>query len=95
MTMNYEDFYKIAEYGNENWKGNFSPLEIATNAYDYKVEYDYSIEQNKPTRTMIELCRLLVEDMDFQDYFETLEESENILTIEDMDKIFSDFLENL
>ena len=95
MTMNYEDFYKIAEYGNENWKGNFSPLEIATNAYDYKVEYDYSIEQNKPTRTMIELCRLLVEDMDFQDYFETLEESENALTIEDMDKIFSDFLENL
>ena len=95
MTMNYEDFYKIAEYGNENWKGNFSPLEIATNAYDYKVEYDYSIEQNKPTRTMLELCRLLVEDMDFQDYFETLEESENALTIEDMDKIFSDFLENL
>ena len=44
---------------------------------------------------MIELCRLLVEDMDFQDYFETLEESENALTIEDMDKIFSDFLENL
>ena len=95
MTMSFEDFYKLAEYGNENWKGNFSPLEIATNAYDYKVEYDYSIEQNKPTRTMIELCRLLVEDMDFQDYFETLEESENALTIEDMDKIFSDFLENL
>ena len=93
--ITYNNFYTIAEYGNENWKGNFSPLEIATNAYDYKVEYDYSIEQNKPTRTMIELCRLLVEDMDFQDYFETLEESENALTIEDMDKIFSDFLENL
>ena len=96
MTMSFEDFYKLAEYGNENWKGNFSPLEIASKADDYKVEYDYSKEQNKPTRTMIELCKLLVEDMDNADYADTLEESENALTVEQMEKILTDFyFENL
>ena len=94
--MEYADFYDIAEYGNENWKGSFTPKEIACNAYDYKVEYDYSIKQGKPTHTMIELCKLLLLDMDFQDYFETLEESENALTVEHMEKIITDFyFENL
>jgi len=27
--MTYEDFYDIAEYGNANWKGCFTPREIA------------------------------------------------------------------
>ena len=96
MTMSFEDFYKLAEYGNEHWKGNFTPLEIACNAYDYKSEYDYSIEHNKPTHTMIELCKLLIEDMDSSDYTDTLEESENALTVEQMEKIITDFyFENL
>lgn len=90
--LEYADFYSIAEYGNENWKGNFSPREIACNAYDYKVEYDYSIKQSKPTRTMIELCKLICEDMDYADYAEIQEESENALTIEKMSKILSDFI---
>ena len=85
-------FILIAEYGNENWKGSFTPREIACNAYDYKVEYDYSIEQGKPTRTMIELCHLICEDMDYADYAEIQEESENTLTIEKMKQILSDFV---
>ena len=87
--MEYNDFYLIAEYGNENWKGSFTPREIACNAYEYKVEYDYSIEQGKPTRTMIELCKLICEDMD---YAEIQEESENALTVEQMKQILSDFV---
>ena len=87
--MEYDDFYDIAEYGNENWKGSFSPREIACNAYEYKVEYDYSIKQGKPTRTMIELCKLICEDMD---YAEIQEESENSLTIEQIKQILSDFI---
>ena len=90
--MGYDNFYLIAEYGNENWKGNFSPREIACNAYDYKVEYDYSIEQGKPTHTMIELCKLICEDMDYADYAEIQEESENALTVEQMKQILSDFI---
>ena len=90
--LEYADFYTIAEYGNENWKGNFSPREIANNAYDCKVEYDYSIKQGKPTHTMIELCKLICEDMDYADYAEIQEESENALTIKQMKQILSDFV---
>ena len=90
--LEYADFYDIAEHGNENWKGNFTPKEIACNAYDYKVEYDYSIEQDKPTHTMIELCKLICEDMDYADYAEIQEESENALTVERMKQILSNFL---
>ena len=90
--MEYADFYNIAEYGNENWKGSFTPKEIACNAYDYKVEYDYSIEQDKPTHTMIELCKLICEDMDYSDYEKIQEESENALTVERMKQILNDFI---
>ena len=87
--MDYNDFYTITEYGSKNWKGCFTPREIANNAYDYKEEYDYSIEQGKPTNIMIELCKLICEDMN---YAEIQEESENALTIEKMKQILSDFL---
>ena len=90
--LDYADFYNIAEYGSENWKGSFTPKEIACYAYDYKVEYDYSIEQGKPTRTMIELCKLICEDMDYTDYAEIQEESKNALTVEQMNQILSDFI---
>ena len=92
MMLEYVDFYDIAEYGNEHWKGCFSPREIANNAYDYKAEYDYSIKQGKPTRTMAELCKLICEDMDNADYAEIQEESENALTIDKMKQILSDFV---
>ena len=92
MSMEYTDFYTIAEYGNDIWKGSFTPREIANNAYDYKTEYDYSIEQGKPTHTMIELCKLICEDMDYTDYAEIQKESENTLTVEKMKQILSDFV---
>ena len=90
--MEYSDFYDIAEYGNENWKGCFTLKEIACNAYDYKAEYDYSIKQGEPTHTMIELCKLICEDMDYADYAEIQEESENALTVEQMCQILDDFI---
>lgn len=60
--ITYNDFYAIAEYGNANWKGGYTPKEIACIAYDYLCEYQASIEQGKPTHTMQELCNLLEED---------------------------------
>ena len=87
--MEFNDFYTITEYGSKNWKGCFTPREIACNAYDYKVEYDYSIEQGKPTHTMIELRKLICED---RNYAEIQEESENEITVERMKKILSDFI---
>ena len=90
--MGYDDFYLIAEYGSENWKGNFSPREIANNAYDYLCEFQASKIKGKPTRTMIELCKLICEDMDYADYAEIQEESENALTVKQMKQILSNFV---
>ena len=90
--MEFNDFYTIAEYGNENWKGSFTSREIACNAYDYLCEYRYSVAKGKPTRTMIELCKLICEDMDYADYAEIQEESKNALTVEQMKQILSDFV---
>ena len=56
------------------------------------MEYDYSINQGKPTHTMIELCKLICEDMDYADYSEIQEESENALAVEQMEQILSDFV---
>ena len=90
MQMEYQDFYDIAKYGSENWKGNFTPKEIACYAYDYQVDYDYSMRKGKPTRTMIELCKLCCEDMDYLNYPQIQEES--VLTVKQMQKILSDFM---
>lgn len=60
--MEYLDFYDIAKYGNTAWKGGFSEREIANNAYEYYEEFRASSAYGVPTPTMIELCKLLVED---------------------------------
>lgn len=60
--MTYEDFYDIAVYGNENWKGNFTQKEIASNAYNYMCELEESVNRGKATHSMQELCNLLRED---------------------------------
>lgn len=60
--MTYSDFYDIAEYGNANWKGNFTPKEIAENAYDYLCEFKESMEHTRVTHTIQELLELLNTD---------------------------------
>lgn len=60
--LEFKDFYNIAEYGNEMWKGCFTPKEVACNAYDYYVDFEASKENGKPTRIIQELAKLLVED---------------------------------
>lgn len=62
--LDYGFFYDIAEYGNANWKGNFSPKEIACYAYDYLVEFEESKAKGgyHISSTIQELLRLLDED---------------------------------
>lgn len=62
--MEYGNFYDIAEYGNANWKGNFTPKEIACNAYDYLVEFEESKARETVTPVIQELCKLLAEDVE-------------------------------
>lgn len=60
--MEYADFYDIAVYGNENWKGSFTAKEIACNAFEYYTEYQ--IRQNgKPNYCIGELIKLLQTDL--------------------------------
>lgn len=56
-------FYDIAEYGNANWKGNFTQEEVQYYAKEYYEEYKISKEQGAATHTIEELCKLLIEDM--------------------------------
>lgn len=67
--LNFCDFYDIAEYGNRNWKGSFTPKEIAINAYDYYCEYLESIKNKKLTHTMDLLINLLKEDLNDETEF--------------------------
>lgn len=62
--IDYGFFYDIANYGNANWKGNFSPKEIAQNAYDYLTEFEYSKAKGSyhVSPTIQELLALLDED---------------------------------
>lgn len=60
--LDYGDFYDIAEYGNENWKGNFSKKEIAINAYNYFCDFKYSKLHPYVESTIQELLTLLDED---------------------------------
>lgn len=88
--MTYRDFYKISQYLNECNNNIFSNEDVACNAYEYLVEYEQSMVQNKPTNDMVVLCIELIEDMDCYDY----EEQENKLDIKTMKKVFEEFLEN-
>lgn len=60
--MEYADFYDIAVYGNENWKGNFSQKEIACNAFDYWSDYEYSKVKGVVTEVIRRLIELLIDD---------------------------------
>ena len=62
MEMTYEDFYEIATYGNEMWKGCFSPKETACNAHTYYADFQWSKENEKVSFVIQELAKLLAED---------------------------------
>ena len=62
QMMEYGDFYDIAVYANDNWKGNFSQKEIATNAYNYLVDFEYSDINATVEPAIQDLIELLLDD---------------------------------
>lgn len=60
--MTYKDFYEIATYGNEMWKGCFSPKEVACNAFDYYADFQWSKENETIAHNIQELAKILAED---------------------------------
>lgn len=89
--MEYSDFYDIAEYGNEHWKGSFTPKEVACNAYDYLCEYRESLVKGKPTHTIKELYKLLIEDGGEQCNYWAMEIAQHLVVI-DIEKNMKDWL---
>ena len=39
--MRYEDFFELARYANENWKGGYTEEEIKQNAKEYFDNYEW------------------------------------------------------
>ena len=46
--LEYSDFYDIATYGNNHWRGKFTPKEVACYAYDYWCEFQHSKANGVP-----------------------------------------------
>ena len=60
--MEYQDFFELAQYGNEEWSGSFTQEEVAENAEIYYSDFLFSKRTGETTDTIIELLRLLEED---------------------------------
>ena len=60
--LTYADFLQIAEYANENWKGNFTEEEVKDNAKIYYADFQWSKENNKVAESIKTLCENLMED---------------------------------
>ena len=60
--MDFGFWYDVAEYGNVNWKGGFSPKEVAENAYEYLCEWEATVRDRKVTANIDGLMHLLHED---------------------------------
>ena len=50
--MNYADFYDIATYGNEMWKGSFTTEEVQQNAESYYADFLWSKENDTISETI-------------------------------------------
>lgn len=59
--MEYKDFYKLAKYASENWKGKFTEEEIACYAYDYLCEF----ERSKKLRKATPIIQTLINNLEF------------------------------
>lgn len=60
--MDFGFWWDIATYGNENWKGGFTPREVAENAYEYLCEWEATVSECEITWNINELLHLLDED---------------------------------
>lgn len=61
--MDFGFWWDIATYGNENWKGGFTPKEVAENAYAFLLEWQLSMSNHKVNYSIDSLIELLKEDV--------------------------------
>lgn len=63
--MELNDFLQIAEYGNEMWKGCFTPEEVQQNAEIYYADFQWSKANDEIAENIKSLCRNLIEDLKY------------------------------
>ena len=82
-VVNLDFFQKLASYGNNAWKGNYTQEEVNANAEDYLYEWEYSLLKGSPSIVIRYLFEILAEDDSEQaKYFlKEMEESLSILNI--------------
>lgn len=60
--LNYKDFFEIMTYASTNWKGCYTPLEIAEYAHDMCNEYENCKKHGYVSYHINELYKNLFED---------------------------------
>lgn len=86
--MKYEDFYDIAVYANENWRGKFTQKEIACNAYENLVEFQKSNNSGEATANIQALINALTEDAqngskEAEEFLQKIQENARFLSREE------------
>lgn len=61
--MELNDFLQIAEYGNEMWKGCFTPEEVQKDAEIYYADFLWSKANDEIAESIKSLCKNLAEDV--------------------------------
>ena len=93
--MKLADFLRIAEYGNEMWKGAFSPKEVKENAEIYYADFLWSKANDVIAESIKSLCRNLAEDVrempDLEEPKQWLYQIADELSLIDMD--YADYLD--
>ena len=90
--MEKKDFAAIGNALNKMSRNTYSEKEMAENIETYWAEYQWSKENNQVSNILQDLIYILYADMDLHDYDDT----ENVVkTVEEMDKIFAEYLEEI
>ena len=66
----YDDFYDMAVYANDNWRGKFTPKEIACYASEYFEEYKKSVKFKRQTLPIQTLFQNLLTDLKENNVYE-------------------------
>jgi len=61
--MDYDVFYDICIYANNNWKAGMTARELANKAYDLKEAYDKSVKTGTLEASLVCLCADLWNDI--------------------------------
>lgn len=61
--LKFTDFYDIADYANAMWKGDFTLIEIAENAYNLYEDFKWSKENGEVANSISTLLKNLDENI--------------------------------